>query len=1315
MAARRQAPPQDITLVVVAIGVAGMIAAAWYGFPGLPVLWLALIAAAWLIQPPALTGKKDSDGYPSPANSAESRKYTVYQTTKGLRASLVCPIGELMPGWPVKAGWLASVWAGALGYLIPVVGTRSVPAPTGRWLDALAAMFMVAAITGALRRSAGSDNPGVRIDSFGKTLAANPVLSVFAGAFGALVGIGVAAGAAALVARYGSEFGASSLVPHAIAVTPTATPTATPVVSVAAQHPGITIFHPLALWVLLAVGGAGLGIGVLWNKMALADWRTVTGARAEWKPRWESLCKDQTPVLIDHQVVGTPGAAGSAVVDTFRAPSHLGALEFLKMEPKIGPMLGAGMKVALLSCPDRGATNAPLPGTWSGLTFRIVAWVITDTPDVTDPAINQDLASLWIESSMAWTSHGAGVYPEPVLAGIAPITGSDQAIADQTDEAMGSSASHSLTTTLGRALAQFWVQLKESSPTESTLAKALAEESQSAPAAAEQDHSVSTPIAGAGRQLWKTEWGYPQNLGAKYIRENMVDQLSDFLGVSAFIDHRSGSVYVGSVETDADIPGDVASSVRDLQDEDAWRERWTNALKQGSNIPKPQPKTAMSAKLENGSIVHRLAFVVNQGNNPREYKGIDENLQTAMRGATFVVTTGWPDVHQGGRPGDRHPQALCLYWSHDPVPLTPKLLIPTSSVANQWVLAAIVNRTFATVKLPAPELVSARPLTTSEATEQIWSVSLRLYGGVTTAQVRGQGRRIAETLGISWVRVTDSEDGCELFMGGTPTPETLRQPEDTALVAFLDWEQAFLASGVVGSSGGVPQLKSTDHLPSNPAVSVLEFSLPPGLDRSMVRAAIPKLKATTGNAYIDVGDSELGPTNIRMLASRENPLPLMVAFNFEAADRTEGFTFATGVDGEPVVFTPAISPHVAIIGQSGSGKSVCIQDVVYCAAVQGSEVHIIDPMKAAADFQFVEPYARTCAITISDSAAVLRAVYAEVERRKAVNAQYGVGSYTDLPDDVHPAHILVVVDEFTSLITEESVPRGAYDDPELESGRMQQIALNNEKRSIATYIGKLAREARSAGVTLVLGTQKLMAKSLDSVPGGGDLKANLARILLGTASPAERMSALRVFEQAPDLGTPVPKGRGVWESSVASGVIIQTWFAPSSELADNLAKRIQPLTNDQKLDIRPYLRRTDQVPGVTDIPDGDTADPDEIDLGEMELSLDDLEVGEPEHDEPESDSSTNPEVSPPLTDPEPVMVTPPDTPPDRQPGDSDDWEYDPTRHEASPPPPVYKPMMATPSDTLLDDSDDWEYEPSPRTAAKPSTIPVETLDDDPFA
>jgi hypothetical protein len=174
-----------------------------------------------------------------------------------------------------------------------------------------------------------------------------------------------------------------------------------------------------------------------------------------------------------------------------------------------------------------------------------------------------------------------------------------------------------------------------------------------------------------------------------------------------------------------------------------------------------------------------------------------------------------------------------------------------------------------------------------------------------------------------------------------------------------------------------------------------------------------------------------------------------------------------------------------------------------------------------------------------------------------------VGSFSDLPEGIRPRRIFVIIDEFTSAIESEKVPPRS-DEAELEEERDAIIALNNAKLFIAQYTGKILREARSAGVTMILATQKLSAKSLDAVPGGETMKMQLSRILLGNATFGDKMSALRKPEQSPDLGSEVPPGRGIYEPSDGSPQIIQAWYSPTHVFRERLEELRPPLTDTQR-------------------------------------------------------------------------------------------------------------------------------------------------------
>src|SRR5699024_3211011 len=132
-----------------------------------------------------------------------------------------------------------------------------------------------------------------------------------------------------------------------------------------------------------------------------------------------------------------------------------------------------------------------------------------------------------------------------------------------------------------------------------------------------------------------------------------------------------------------------------------------------------------------------------------------------------------------------------------------------------------------------------------------------------------------------------------------------------------------------------------------------------------------------------------------------------------------------------------------------------------------------------------------------------------------------------LPEQVRPPRIVVVIDEFTSLIGKSSVPPKS-EDPAADHARLEVEAENNARAIVGSMVGKLAREARFVGIHLILGTQKLTSPPLVRVPGGSDLKVNLARLALGNTTQGDRMSAFRIPMEADTIAQP-RIGRGLFE------------------------------------------------------------------------------------------------------------------------------------------------------------------------------------------
>ncbi|MFC8797284.1 FtsK/SpoIIIE domain-containing protein [Promicromonospora sp. NPDC057138] len=785
---------------------------------------------------------------------------------------------------------------------------------------------------------------------------------------------------------------------------------------------------------------------------------------------------------------------GPLVLSTFEAPASHGAAAFYPLGPRLLPSLGANSRAAVLESPTTDSSGAPVPGSAHPTRFEILTWADDAMPDIAAPGTDPQITRLMVRAAFSAASGGGTTFHSMALTSIERLTAPDS------------------------------------------------------PA------------------IWATRWA---PLGVTTLQNYRQSPARGSVGASIdvgeVVDHRmnGGVMFLGAVSDDnVRLRDDAGVTLDDLAwalGEDQWRSRWEPVLGQSVNAPTPYKGLTATARLADGQELHLQPFTTLHGESSEIYMQpkYEKAMAAAIPGSpAFCSFAYWPRP-SAGHGNERHNQAFAVVWSQDPMPGLADLA-PCPGDAPRWVAAGHVSRAFTDARLARPEVLKVAALTAAASRHHIWRIDIRLYGGVTLADVRGAVARLRQSLGVPWLRVATSSDGCTLYAGAAPRRARLARPQrDEATLTSLDWEQAWLDSGVTGAGALTPSLTDMSTLPHNTDVQVLNFSLPPGLSVPEVRDGTNRLKTATGNSFLDVREGPAGASSARLLVSERDPLPARAVYDYDLAADLEGLPFATAVDGTPVCFDPLVSPHLLVAGATGGGKSVTLQALLFGAIVRDWDIVIADPSKEAADFGFAKGYVRAIATDIEDALEAMKWVYAEGSRRKLLNAEHGVGSYRELPPEVRPKPLMMVIDEFTSLITQDAVPRlpKELDDPDAEVERDRIMAENAARLQIGGLAGRIARELRSAGVILVLATQKLSAKILDGIPGSTDLRSNLARILLGNASNGDRMAALRLPFEAPVLGEYVPKGRGLWESVDAPAKVVQAWYEPGTqpELARRLA------------------------------------------------------------------------------------------------------------------------------------------------------------------
>ena len=242
-----------------------------------------------------------------------------------------------------------------------------------------------------------------------------------------------------------------------------------------------------------------------------------------------------------------------------------------------------------------------------------------------------------------------------------------------------------------------------------------------------------------------------------------------------------------------------------------------------------------------------------------------------------------------------------------------------------------------------------------------------------------------------------------------------------------------------------------------------------------VEAPIPG-KAAVG---IEVPNREISPVLLREVLE-----------SVEYAGSESALTVALGKDiaGRTVVAQLEHMPHLLIAGATGSGKSVCLNNIIvsllYRAGPAQVRLLLIDPKMVELNIYNGLPHLWAPVITDPKKAArVLRHVAREMERRYEAFAAAGVrdiGKYNaGAPEGGPLPYIVVVIDELGDL-------------------------MNVAPVEVEDTVCRLAQMARAAGIHLVLATQR---PSVDVVTGV--IKANIpSRIAFAVSSQVDSRTIL---------------------------------------------------------------------------------------------------------------------------------------------------------------------------------------------------------------
>ena len=254
-----------------------------------------------------------------------------------------------------------------------------------------------------------------------------------------------------------------------------------------------------------------------------------------------------------------------------------------------------------------------------------------------------------------------------------------------------------------------------------------------------------------------------------------------------------------------------------------------------------------------------------------------------------------------------------------------------------------------------------------------------------------------------------------------------------------------------------------------------------GLERDLALA----LAAPTGTIRIEAPIPGRSLVGIELPNRTPEFVPLKKMLSSDLMAHSESkLLVSLGLDvaGKPVVSDISKMPHSLIAGQTGSGKSVCINaflaSLLFRASPSEVKLILVDPKRVELTSYNGIPHLLTPVITEPEKViSALRWVLAEMDRRYKIFAQAGarnIDSYNEMSGFQALPYIVLVIDELADIMLFSPV-------------------------EVEDSVTRIAQMSRATGIHMVLATQR---PSVDVITGL--IKANIpCRIAFAVASQVD--------------------------------------------------------------------------------------------------------------------------------------------------------------------------------------------------------------------
>lgn len=274
-----------------------------------------------------------------------------------------------------------------------------------------------------------------------------------------------------------------------------------------------------------------------------------------------------------------------------------------------------------------------------------------------------------------------------------------------------------------------------------------------------------------------------------------------------------------------------------------------------------------------------------------------------------------------------------------------------------------------------------------------------------------------------------------------------------------------------------------------PAVTqyALEVALGTKLSKitSLERDLALALSAPTGTIRIEAPIPGRNLVGIELPNRSAEFVPLrkiMESAEMQASKSKLAVSLGLDVSGKPIIADISKMPHVLIAGQTGSGKSVCINaflvSLLFRAAPTEVKFILVDPKRVELTRYNGLPHLLSPVIVEPDKViSALRWIMAEMDRRYKLFAQAGarnIDSYNEMSGFQALPYIVLFIDELADIMLFSPV-------------------------EVEDSITRIAQMSRATGIHMVLATQR---PSVDVITGL--IKANVpSRIAFAVASQVD--------------------------------------------------------------------------------------------------------------------------------------------------------------------------------------------------------------------